>query len=75
MYCRTLRYTHEYQKLHFANFEVMRADGFSQSQAQWRVLHILNTTVMRLFEKQALTKMATPSALCWGMDRPYPPGY
>ena len=56
MYCRTLKYAHEYQKLHFANFEVTRADGFSQSQAQSRVLHILNTMAMRLFEEEVLTK-------------------
>ena len=56
MYCRTLRYTHEYQTLHVANFEVTRADGFSQSQAQSRVLHIVNVMAMRLFEERVLTK-------------------
>ena len=72
MYCRTLRYTHEYQSLHFANVEVTRANGFSQSQAQSRVLHILHAMAMRLSEKQVLAKNGNSVCVLLGRGQTVP---
>ena len=40
----------------FPQILMSHADGFSQSQAQSRVLHIVNVMAMRLFEERVLTK-------------------